>query len=56
MQTLDWIVVGLLATAFPLLVTLAIFIIGGYINKNRGKKVSVEVDNLLTYLSEDSNE
>lgn len=43
-----------IATAFPLLVTLGIFIIGGYINRGRGAKISSEVDNLLAYLSEDT--
>ncbi|MDD4688368.1 MAG: Na+:solute symporter [Eubacteriales bacterium] len=38
-------------TAFPLLVTLVVFIIGGYINKIRGAQVSSDVNDLLEYLS-----
>lgn len=41
------------ATAFPLLVTLVIFIAGGYINKKLSHTVSAEVDTLLTSLDSD---
>ncbi|RLL41805.1 Na+:solute symporter [Oceanobacillus piezotolerans] len=41
-----------IATAFPLLVTLAVFFLGGYINKKRGLEVSPEIDELLDYLKD----
>lgn len=45
-----------IATAFPLLVTLVIFIGGGYMNKRRGATVSTEVDTLLKNLSFDQQD
>ncbi|MGZ0085004.1 sodium:solute symporter family protein [Caldibacillus thermoamylovorans] len=51
-QTTDWVPADM-ETAFPLFVTLLVFIVGGVLNKKRGGSVSPAVDELLMYLGKE---